>query len=137
MAVLQCPNCGSTDLVDEKKKSKGVGGGIGAVLGDVALGPIGLAAGAFLGSKIGNNNEILYDANGNQYHYYHCRNCQQGMVICPSCNNLLALDMQYIRYGSLPRKAGYTVNKGRKCAFCQNVFYPPMYKDSKGNLYLE
>jgi len=44
MAILQCPNCNSTDIVDNKKKSKGIGGGVGAALGAIAFGPLGLAA---------------------------------------------------------------------------------------------
>lgn len=132
MAILQCPCCGSTDISDDKKKSKGIGGGVGATLGAIAFGPLGLAAGAFLGSKIGNNRITLTDKQGRQYHSYTCKSCWNGLYMCPSCHKLLAINKHYIEFGTLPPRAGCEVIRGRKCVFCQNVFYDPCYQDSNG-----
>ncbi|MDE5861717.1 MAG: hypothetical protein K2H28_05925 [Ruminococcus sp.] len=125
-AILQCPCCGSTDIRSDKKKAKGIGGGIGAALGAIAFGPVGLAAGAFLGSKIGSDNETFHDKKGREVQWYSCKSCEARFKICPECKRAVA-SKHLVQFGKLPKKAGYEVVKGTKCAFCQNVFYDPFY----------
>lgn len=73
MAILQCPCCGSTDIKSDKKKSKFAGGGIGAIAGGIAFGPLGLIAGSLLGGKLGSNCEKFQDKSGREFNWFECK----------------------------------------------------------------
>lgn len=127
MAILQCPNCNSTDIKDKKKQSKGIGGGIGATIGAVAFGPLGLAAGAFLGSKLGSNHKQMVDKKGRNFNWFECRQCEALFTICPECNRSVRA-LNIIKFNNLPNKYGYNIEEGYKCPYCQNIFSDPFYK---------
>ena len=120
MAILQCPNCGSTDIKDLKKQSKGIGGGIGAALGAVAFGPLGLAAGAFLGSKLGNNHEQMADKKGRNYNYFQCKQCGRLFLICPECRRTVGFDHLLTPDGKIWNHNNQT--QDMLCGYCGTIF---------------
>lgn len=85
--AIQCPNCGSVNVKNKLNKLKGAG--VGATLGAVAFGPLGLAAGAFLGSKVTGSTTKKHpiDTKGRPYGLYGCKYCKEEFLTCPQCKN--------------------------------------------------
>lgn len=114
MIISECPYCYSEDIINEyeEKQAKKIGASLGATLGVLAFGPLGLITGAIVGSKMAKSGNITVtdeDKEGIEKISYRCKNCGESFIICPKCGN--ATDWRSI-----------IEKRSTKCPYCQNNF---------------
>ena len=94
--ALKCPKCGTTKSKDitkrtAKSSSKATSAGIGAAIGTVVLGPIGLLAGAALGSMGGHKGLVWTDSRDRQVKIFQCTTCKEIFYKCNNCGQAVNL----------------------------------------------
>ena len=94
MVISKCPYCYSEDIINEyeEKQAKKIGASVGATLGVLAFGPLGLITGAIMGSKMAKSGNITFtdeDKEGIEKIQYRCKKCGESFIICPKCENAI------------------------------------------------
>ena len=94
--ALKCPRCGLTKNKDctkdfSKSSNKAVGIGVGAAIETVLLGPIGLLAGAALGSMGKHKGSVFTDNKDRQVKIFKCNACNELFYKCNNCGNTVSL----------------------------------------------